>query len=59
MQLSLPVNLIVDGKEQKKTIQYDLYAVIVHHGHTVHSGHYIAYVKVKFKHSFHFYHNLF
>eukprot|EP00955_Chlamydomonas_euryale_P048629 354040-Chlamydomonas_euryale.AAC.3 len=24
---------------------YDLYGVLVHHGHSVHSGHYIAYVR--------------
>ncbi len=24
---------------------YDLYAVLVHHGHSVHSGHYVCYVK--------------
>jgi ubiquitin C-terminal hydrolase len=27
-------------------VKYELYAVIVHHGHSTHSGHYIAYVKV-------------
>ena len=27
-------------------VKYELYAVVVHHGHSTHSGHYIAYVKV-------------
>ena len=27
------------------TVPYELHGVVVHHGHSVHSGHYIAYVK--------------
>lgn len=28
-------------------VRYELYGVVVHHGHSTHSGHYIAYVKVR------------
>ena len=28
-------------------VKYELYGVVVHHGHSTHSGHYIAYVKVR------------
>lgn len=31
-----------------KTVNYDLCGVVVHHGYSTHSGHYIAYVKVGF-----------
>ena len=31
-----------------KTVNYDLCGVVVHHGYSTHSGHYIAYVKVVF-----------
>ena len=32
---------------EKGKAKYELYGVVVHHGHSAHSGHYIAYVKVK------------
>jgi uncharacterized UBP type Zn finger protein len=35
------------SEEGKKTVRYNLAGVIVHHGSSVHSGHYIAYVKVQ------------
>jgi len=31
---------------EKGKAKYELYGVVVHHGHSTHSGHYIAYVKV-------------
>ena len=35
--------------------KYELYGVVVHHGHSTHSGHYIAYVKVGFRAQFFIY----
>lgn len=32
--------------EDRKHVDYDLVGMIVHHGHSVHSGHYVAFVKV-------------
>ena len=34
-----------DGTEKIVKVKYHLYAFIVHHGHSTHSGHYVAYVK--------------
>lgn len=31
---------------EKGKAKYELYGVVVHHGESTHSGHYIAYVKV-------------
>lgn len=34
------------SEEPKKLIPYSLHGIIVHHGGSVHSGHYVAYIKV-------------
>lgn len=34
------------SEEATKIIGYDLVGLVVHHGASVHSGHYVAYVKV-------------
>lgn len=34
------------SEEPKKVVPYSLHGVIVHHGGSVHSGHYVAYIKV-------------
>jgi ubiquitin carboxyl-terminal hydrolase 36/42 len=34
-------------KDSPKKVNYYLYALLIHHGSSVHSGHYVAYVKVK------------
>lgn len=39
------VELMVPCGSSSKA-KYELYGVVVHHGHSTHSGHYIAYVKV-------------
>jgi hypothetical protein len=33
------------ARAAQKPVLYDLYAVLVHHGHSLHSGHYVCYVK--------------
>jgi hypothetical protein len=40
--LNFPVSKFTNNKEQNK---FDLTGVIVHHGHSTHSGHYVAYIK--------------
>lgn len=52
--LSIPITNIKEngdhpGQSQgqgQKMVKYSLCGVLVHHGHSVHSGHYVAYVKV-------------
>jgi hypothetical protein len=39
------VDLVVQSGQGAK-VRYELHGVVVHHGHSTHSGHYIAYVKV-------------
>ena len=39
------MNLPCSG-EASKSVPYSLHGIIVHHGGSVHSGHYVAYVKV-------------
>jgi uncharacterized UBP type Zn finger protein len=36
----------IQGSDHPNTVKYELIGVIVHLGYSVHSGHYIAYVKV-------------
>ncbi len=35
-----------DATGVKSTVHYRLCSVLVHHGHSTHSGHYVAYVNV-------------
>jgi len=39
---------ITSGSSEEK-VKYHLYGVIVHHGNSTHSGHYVAFVKVRLK----------
>ena len=41
----VPCITTVDGVDKVTRVKYHLYAFIVHHGHSTHSGHYVAYVK--------------
>ncbi len=44
LHLELPCS-----EELTKTVRYDLTGIVVHHGGSVHSGHYVAFVKVTMK----------
>ena len=46
--LTLPIANAKDGSN--KAAKYSLCGVLVHHGHSVHSGHYISFVKVQLAH---------
>lgn len=43
--IQFPLQLSLPCTKQKQPVSYDLTGVVVHHGSTTHSGHYIAYVK--------------
>lgn len=43
--IQFPLQLALPCTKSKNPVQYDLTGVVVHHGSTTHSGHYIAYVK--------------
>lgn len=43
--IQFPLQLAVPCTKSKNPVPYDLTGVVVHHGSTTHSGHYIAYVK--------------
>jgi ubiquitin carboxyl-terminal hydrolase 36/42 len=45
IQFELFIEIPCSG-EAKGTAQYDLIGIVVHHGHSSHSGHYVAFVKV-------------
>ncbi len=45
--LTYDLPILTENNERTK-VSYELYGIIVHHGHSVNSGHYIAYVKVSF-----------
>jgi hypothetical protein len=34
-----------DDSGERKSVKYSLIGIVVHHGHSVHSGHYVAFVK--------------
>jgi ubiquitin C-terminal hydrolase len=44
--------LLPSSASGDKKVKYELYGVVVHHGSSTHSGHYIAYVKVGLSLSF-------
>ena len=45
-KLTEMVPCVLDNKSSKVTdVKYHLYGIIVHHGYSTHSGHYVAYVK--------------
>jgi len=37
-----------DDSGKKHFEKYSLIGIVVHHGHSVHSGHYVAFVKVEY-----------
>jgi hypothetical protein len=43
--IQFPAHLSLPCTKSKQPVEYDLTGVVVHHGSTTHSGHYIAYVK--------------
>jgi ubiquitin C-terminal hydrolase len=43
--IEFPLQLALPCSKSKNPVQYDLTGVVVHHGSTTHSGHYIAYVE--------------
>ena len=43
--VSFPLSLALPISDGLSTVKYDLYAVIVHNGHSCLSGHYLAYVR--------------
>lgn len=45
-KISFPMQWTTPSSSSGKGVDYDLTGVIVHHGHSTNSGHYIAYVKV-------------
>ena len=47
------VSIVQKMADKHKEILYGLYAVVVHHGGTLHGGHYTAYVRQRPRHCYH------